>query len=298
MPLPNFLIIGAMKAGTTLLWDVLSQHPDVYMSKLKEPNYFACLSEDTPDLEGVREPIRHLADYQSLFTHAGSAVAIGEASTSYLHTIGTAEHIHQLLPTVKLICVLRNPIERAYSHYLFLARRGLELESSFAAALAQESLRSTQGVPFGRYLAIGQYYQHLQRYLQVFPREQFYICLFEDLTKRPAEIYPEIFDFLGISNIFVPDTTIRRNPSGLPKNRWLDSLISQPNPLRNFIQQRLPRWLYQRITTLRDMNLAKPPLEADLQQRLVEHYRQDIEALEILLERDLTRWLQPTQAKV
>jgi hypothetical protein len=297
MTLPNFLIIGAMKAGTTLLWDVLSQHPDVYMSQVKEPHYFALVSEETPSLEGTQGTIRQLTDYQTLFTAAGSAVAIGEASTSYLHTHGAAEQIYQLLPTAKLICVLRNPIERSYSHYLYLARRGVEPERSFAAALAQESTRISQGVPFGRYLTIGHYHQHLQRYLQLFPREQLYICLFEDLTKRPAEVYPEIFDFLNISNTFLPDTSIRRNPSGVPKNRWLDQLIAQPNPLRNIIQPRLPRWLYQKVTALRDMNLAKPPLDVELQQSLVEHFRQDIESLEELLQRDLTTWVQPTRTK-
>jgi hypothetical protein len=292
MTLPNFLIIGAQKAGTTLLWDVVDQHPEIYMSKRKEIHYFTSLCGNVLALEGDRVSAHDLASYQSFFQASNGAVAIGEASTSYLHTPGVAEQIKKLLPDVKIISVLRNPVERAYSHYLFMVRHGLETEQRFADALAKEEERIAQGVPFGRYRQIGRYYEHLQRYLHCFPREQLHICLFEDLIKRPAETYAEIFDFLGVSKDFVADTSVRRNPSGIPKIRWLDRLISRSNPLRDAIQSHLPRWLYQSITRLRDANLAKPPMEPEVRLLLTDYFRSDIESLQGLLDRDLSKWLQ------
>lgn len=294
MTLPNFFIIGAMKAGTTLLWDVLNQHPDTFMSQRKEPHYFSFLSEGFFALEGARAARMELSTYQALFADSGNALAIGEASTSYLRTPGVAEQIHQLIPAAKLICVLRNPVERAYSHYLWMVRLGIETESTFAAALAQEQSRIRQDSSYGRYLTTGQYHHQLQNYLHLFSREQIFICLLEDLTHKPAETYTQIYDFLGIDNTFVGDMGIRRNPSGRPKSRWLNDLISRPNPLRDFMQPRLPKWLYRQITHLRDANLVKSAVEIELQQRLIEYYRHDVEALQVLLGRDLTQWLRPS----
>jgi hypothetical protein len=292
MTLPNFLIIGAQKAGTTLLWDVVDQHPEIYMSKTKEIHYFTTLCGENLALEGGRASAHDLASYQAFFSESNGALAIGEASTSYLHIPGVAEQIKQLLPNVKLIAVLRNPVERAYSHYLFMVRHGLETEQRFADALAKEEMRIAQGAPFGRYCQIGKYHLHLQNYLRHFSRDQLYVCLFEDLTKKPAETYRSVFDFLGVDREFVADTSVRRNPSGVPKMRWLDRLISQPNPIRNTIQPLLPRWLYQRITRLRDANLAKPPMSPEIKQLLIDYFRSDIESLQKLLDRDLSRWLQ------
>ena len=297
MRLPNFLIIGAMKSGTTVLYDALTQHPQVFMSGIKEPGFF-CVDdhgEVVAALEGAEPYALNLASYRRLFDDAGRAIAIGEASTAYLHTPGTAERIYALIPAAKLICVLRNPIERAYSHFLFLTRKGIENIADFTTALAMEEQRVTQQLPFGHYTRIGFYSQHLQRYFSVFPRAQMGIYFFEDLIKRPDTFYPEVCRFLGVSDEFQPDTTIRRNPSGLPKRKWLNDLISKPNPVRDFVQPRLPRRLYKLATTLRDRNLARPSMPLAARRRLAALYGPEIEALQTLLGRDLSHWLEDVQ---
>src|SRR4051794_34967159 len=111
--LPNFLIIGAAKAGTTSLYHYLRQHPDVYMSTIKEPNYF-CFEEQLPEYA----PVRTLAEYESLFDGASSQPAVGEASTQYLNSAAAPRRIANILPNVRLIVSLRNPADRAYSSYL------------------------------------------------------------------------------------------------------------------------------------------------------------------------------------
>lgn len=291
---PNFVIIGAMKAGTTLLWDVLNQHPDVYMSKRKEPHYFSYLAAGTQPLvlEGANPPVTGATEYAALFDEAGTARAVGEASTSYLHTPGVAELLQARLPNAKLICVLRNPVERAYSHYLFLVRQGVETLPTFAEALDAEETRAAQGLSYGRYTTIGCYHAHLQPYLARFPRRNIHLCLFEDLIRPPEEsYYPTIFRFLEIDPTFRADTSILRNPSGLPKYKWLEALFDRNNPLRRVVEPWLPRRLYRFATTLRDRNLVKPPMPREVRQRLVELFRSDILALQDLMGRDLSSWL-------
>jgi hypothetical protein len=294
MTQPHFMIIGTMKGGTTLLWDALDQHPAVFMSTIKEPHYFSTLAAapGLPALEGDDPLFREQAAYAKLFAEAQPGQLIGEASTSYLHTPGTAAQIYAALPAAKLICILRNPIDRAYSHYLYLVRKGVEDARDFESALAQESARTAAHVPFGRYGFIGLYHQHLREYLRYFAREQIYICRFEELTKQPSVTYPAIFNFLGIDPNFTPDTSVTRNPSGVPKNRWLDALITRPNPVRNFLQPRLPRWLYRKATQLRDQNLTKPTMLPATRASLGAYYQDEIFALGELLEKDLTPWLQ------
>lgn len=291
--LPNFIVIGAMKAGTTILYDALDQHPQVFMSAIKEPYYFCVdeFGETANTLEGANASITNLDEYSRLFAEADKAIAVGEASTAYLHTPGTAERIHDLIPDVKLICMLRDPVERAYSHYLFLIRKGIETEPDFRNAYRREEERIVSNVSFGQYLNIGLYYKHLVRYLCIFPRDQVGIYLFDDLRHDEENFYVDAFSFLQVNPHYRPVTDIQRNPSGIPKNKWLNNLISRPNPVRDFLQPRLPRSLYRLITKLRDKNLSKPALAPDMRRELVTFYREDVEALQLLLDRDLSHWL-------
>ena len=294
-PQPNFFIIGAMKAGTTLLWDVLNQHPQVYMSKRKEPHHFSYLAAGSRPLilEGANPPITDTADYAALFHEAGAARAVGEASTSYLHTPGVAKLLHGAYPDAKLICVLRNPVERAYSHYLFLVRQGVETLPTFAEAIAAEETRAAQGLSYGRYTGIGRYHAHLQPYLTYFAPARVHICLFEDLIRPPGQsYYPIIFNFLEIDPTIQVDTTILRNPSGLPKHKWVEALFSRNNPLRRAIEPWLPRRLYRLATAVRDRNLTKPPMPPEIRRHLQELVRSDILALQEVIGRDLSGWLQ------
>src|SRR3712207_4104321 len=130
MTLPNFLVIGAMKSGTTALYYYLEQHPEIYMSPVKEPNFFS--------QENAADTVTHIGTYEQLFKGASGKKAIGEASHSYLYEPRAAAEIRRYVPKVKLIAILRNPIDRAYSHFLHMVRSGTEPLDDFAQALREE----------------------------------------------------------------------------------------------------------------------------------------------------------------
>src|SRR3712207_6354190 len=133
MTMPNFLIIGAMKSGTTALYYYLEQHPEIYMSPVKEPNFFS-----SQEQENAADAVTDIGTYQHLFRGVSGEKAIGEASHSYLYEPGAAAEIRRYLPEAKLIAILRNPIDRAYSHFLHMVRSGTEPLDDFAQALQEE----------------------------------------------------------------------------------------------------------------------------------------------------------------
>ena len=142
MTMPNFLIIGANKAGTTSIYSYLKQHPQIYMSPVKEPMFFTLEGKNIDRTEVSRQitlktAVNDIEDYQALFQGVSNEKAIGEASTAYLHCPWCAERIKQYIPDVKLIAILRDPIERAYSNYLMYVRWGLET-LDFPEAVRQE----------------------------------------------------------------------------------------------------------------------------------------------------------------
>jgi len=293
MPWPNFLIIGAMKSGTTALYFFLKQHPQVFVSPIKEPNYFIAGGEATfPQIEGARRNISDLDTYLELFNGASEAVAIGEASHSYLYYSQAIERIRADIPDVRLICILRNPAERAYSHFLFHVRDGREQIKDFSQAIREEENRISSGCQFGHYLRRGFYFQQLQKYFAVFPSNQIYVCLYDDLITEPVYLIQKIYQFLGIDSSFTPEVTTRRNPSGIPKNQLIHNLLVKPNPVKSFLQPLLPQRIYRIATTWRDRNLIKPEMPADLKQELIRLYRDDILQLQDLIRRDLSCWLQ------
>jgi hypothetical protein len=201
MPLPNFLIIGAPKAGTTALYEYLQQHPAVFMSHPKEPHFFTYQPDHWPAWA-----IRHRADYEHLFASAGDAQAIGEASTWYLYSRHAAQAIRQAIPQVKLIALLRQPVDRAYASYGFRQQCGWEDLATFEQAIQHEPQRIAQGMPWDyHYLQAGFYSQQLQRYFDHFDRGQIRVVLQEDLKTDASGVVRSLFRFLEIDDQ-VPST--------------------------------------------------------------------------------------------
>jgi hypothetical protein len=290
------LIIGAAKAGTTALCDYLKQHPQIFISAIKEPHFFAFQGE-TIDFQGPgdrnthQQTVTDLATYQSLFELGAGKVAIGEGSTTYLYSPKAPERIHATLPAVKLVAVLRNPVDRAYASYLHLIRDGQERLMDFAEALQAEETRIQENwMPLWHYQQRGFYYQQLCRYYDLFKSEQLKIYLYEDLSRDPEGLLKDLFDFLGVDNTFVPDMSTKFNVSGVPKNQLLHQLLTQANPIKKLLKPLLPSQMRQNI---RLGNLEKPQLPPEIRQRLIETYQEDILQLQNLIERDLSSWLQP-----
>ncbi len=300
MTLPNFLIIGAGKAGTTSVYEYLKQHPEVFVSAIKEPNFFVYAGQNPLVVQRSPEtdfPVRTLADYRALFRDAAGARAIGEASPKYLLDPRAAERIRHHLPEVRLIVMLRHPAERAYSSYSMYVRDRLE-RRSFAQAIADEDLGIEDAAPrFGQkcYVAGGYFARQLRVYLGLFDRAQIAIHLFEDLEADAVGLMRRLFGFLEVADGFVPDTRLRHNSSRRPRN-WLLRPLLHKSILTRSARRVLPDPLRRRAEAIqvawRDRSAqAAPSMPREIRAGLVARYRDDILELQDLLGRDLTHWL-------
>jgi len=296
MSMPNFLIIGAAKAGTTSLYYYLQQHPQIFMSALKEPKFFALdgspLNFQGPSQHINHESVNNIEDYKALFADVRDEIAIGEASPLYLYCPEAPQRIQATLPDAKLIVILRDPVERAFSSFSHLLREGYET-LSFEAALKEEDKRiQERWAPLWYYIDKGFYYQQLRRYYDLFNSQNIKIYLFEDLCKNPVALVQDVYDFLGVDKSFVPDLT-KRNVSGVPKNKALQNLLSRDNPIKSalkiFIPSSMRKSLYRELKT---RNLGdKPALSPEAKAQLRELYREDISNLQELIGIDLSSWL-------
>jgi hypothetical protein len=307
MTLPNFLVIGAAKAGTTSLEAYLRQHPDIFLnSTFKELRFFAYDGQPPSyagpgDVESNEHTITTLRAYEAQFERASGRKAIGEVSPVYLYSERAPERIEHYIPDVKLIAVLRNPVERAYSHYMHLRRDRRESEESFARALALEDDRIRKRWEWSwHYRRVGLYHAQLERYLERFDRSQIRIFLYDDFQKDPGGMTRDVFRFLGVDDTFVPDTSVRFNVTGLPRSRSFPSalmkgrqfLLDKLTPIQPYIPSTLWRGGGTMIWALYNANFAKPPLGDDVRGDLVDYFRADVRRLETLIGSDLSHWLE------
>ncbi|HEV8172035.1 MAG TPA: sulfotransferase domain-containing protein [Actinoplanes sp.] len=204
MPLPDFLIAGVPKAGTTALHAALSPHPGLYLSKVKEPKFF--LSDGPPPAEGgpgdvqtYQEHVWRRADYEALFAPAPAGTLRGEATPFYLYDLAAHDRIKNLTPNAKLILLLRDPVDRAHSNWTHLWNAGLEPEPDFLTACRAEEERKAAGwADFWHYIGLGRYGRQVQHLYEVFPREQVLLLRYRDLKDAPAATLDRVCDFLGV----------------------------------------------------------------------------------------------------
>jgi len=275
MTLPNFLIIGAARSGTTSLYHYLRQHPDVFMSPIKEPNYYT----DEDNLLDM-PAIRSRTAYEALFAEAKGERAIGEASVRYLNAVAGIDRIHADLPGVRLIALLRQPADRAWSSSMGRFATGRETRSP------EEALK-----PGSYAFETSRYYPRLRRYYDRFPRRQIKVILFEDLAANPQEVLRDVFGFLDVDPGFIADTGIRHNAGVAPRSKFLNRLAD--SGLR-FFRPIVPRWFLSRglgVRLRRPILRAPEPMSPELRRRLTDLYRDDIVATGELIGRDLSHWL-------
>lgn len=298
MPLPNFLIIGAAKSGTTSLYHYLRQHPDVFMPEVKEPGFFAFKGQEMtfagPEGRVANEeglPYNQFDAYESLFDELDDETAVGEASVVYLYSERAPRLIHEHVPDARLIAVLRNPVERAYSHYLM--ERGRDQEPlSFEDALAREPERIEQGYGIEwRYQSFGMYCDQIKRYLDYFPRRQMRIFLFRDLKNRPREVVRDIYSFLDVDPTFFPDTEQQHNVSSVPQSQTLYRLIHSDSFISSTAKRILPDSVRTALRSfIRSANATRPEMSASTYRTLQSKYQGQIDCLEDLLDLDLGHW--------
>lgn len=292
--MPNFLIIGAAKGGTTSLYHYLDQHPQIYMSPVKEPRFFALEGEQlnfqNPDQVINHTSVTTLSEYYQLFEGVTDEIAVGEASPLYLYSERAVERIAHYVPEAKLIAILRNPVDRAYSCYKHL----IALEPfSFAEALNEEEDRIRQNwAHLWHYRQGGYYYKQLKRYFDTFDKHRIKIYLFDDLKAKPLDVVQDVFSFLRVDDTFVPDLTYR-NVSNNPKIKVLQNTTNGQSRLRSFSRKVLPKWLRSGFAKrVRGWNSKEfVPMPEDVRLQLIEDYREDIVNLQDLIGLNLSHWL-------
>lgn len=284
----NFICIGAQKAGTTTLADILSAHPDICIPPIKETKYFL-FDADYAKGKGF---------YDQYFNNYRSQQAVGEFDPDYMLFPFTAQRIADTLgKDVKIIVVLRNPADRAYSHFLMTKRKGLE-PHDFEAALGVESERKadikTQKIY--AYLERGMYGRQLDVFLNVFPRENFLFLVFEpDFLQNRAATVHKVQEFLGVP-VRDLDINVHSNEAGEPINESLNELVRKPNFAKRVLKAILPlkairKWMRKAFIKKNMQKATAPKLGDEVRQKLIASYFiEDIHLTEKLTGRDLSVW--------
>jgi len=310
--MPNFFLAGAPKAGTTSLYHVLSQHPDIFMSPVKEPTFFAeeARAENmVPYLQAtvrqqerevrealkggisgnsVRGVVSRWEDYVQLFAGVTHERAIGEASVTYLWSGTAVPRIVQMNPAARFLVILRNPAERAFSQYLHYVSDG-HVSCSFGEHVSRSLRHDRRMSTHHPFLEFGMYGEQLERLYRLVPRAQVGVWLYEDTLRDPSAFHREVFRFLGVDESFVPNAQKRYHQMEIPRQLHVARLLKRSGawtPLRAAVSGRWRRALkaafYRRPGALR--------MGAEDRKLLCDLYCDDISKLEALLGRDLSAW--------
>ena len=288
--LPTFVVIGAMRAGTTSLYAHFREHPEIFVSPEKETDYFSLgdLRKDEPPRERPRRAST-LSAYQESFRGSSWAKARGEASPSYLfHGLRSAPRMSAIIPEAKLICVLRDPIDRAYSHFGLNRKFGLEPLADFESAIAAEREPERAGMQRFAYLGASRYHEDLRAFASRFPPAQLRVLRFEEFRRDPAATMRQLYDFIGVDPGFVPDVAVRHNRSGEHRASLLRQALRRMPRLRRAVLRRLSPRLGSRFADL--VLHPQPPLAREVRRRLLEGFSDEVRGLERLLGWDLSAW--------
>jgi Sulfotransferase family len=279
---PNLFIVGAAKAGTTSLWWYLAQHPDVFMTPMKEPHYFSHI-HPSRRLAMFYDHIEDERAYLHLFAGAGDAPVVGEASTSYLWDPGSAERIHAAVPDARIVIVLRDPVERAWSHYWNDVAEGFETRP-FLKAVRQELAD-----PPGRwgdtsvYVSAGFYADAVERYLRLFGPDKVKVLFFQSFTADPRGTLADLFSWLGVDPGVAASAELEpRNSFKKPRNGLTEQLL-RSFQLRRRMWGVVPLRFHQPLRNLLVKSGTKPKMDPPTMKMLSAIYADDQRRLEDLL---------------
>lgn len=301
MGLPDFLVIGAPKAGTTALHAALARHPELYLCPIKEPKFFLCDGEPPHhtgpgDRHSDHEWVWQRDRYEALFDLAPPGVLEGESTPLYLADPAAHRRIRTALPDVRLVAVLRDPVDRAYSNWAHLWADGLEPLGDFVAACGREGQRQADGwAPFWRYIGLGRYGEQLRELYSVFPRDRVLVLRYRDLVEEPATTLDTVCEFLGVSQgvlTEIPTANVGTYVAPSRMNRALQATsragasVGSHLPPQVWRKASVPlRWALQRQPRHR------PELTIEQRQQLVGRFADDVKLLEELTGWQLDEWL-------
>jgi hypothetical protein len=283
--LPDFLILGAMRSGTTSLYHYLKQHPEIFMPSLKEPHFFSYFGKPVSPLPSyIRSAPWNLEDYLTLFESAMNGQLIGEASVSYLYYYReTIENIKRVYrdnySQLKCIAILRNPVERAWSLYVLRRQGGWEADFfKFAQQLEMPSHQSD----YYNFIRSGMYSEQVKAYRKNFPYIRFF--MFEEFKANTDRVVKECLDFLGVDNIVLPGNINKvYNFAGIPKNRLFSpiyDILFRENAFKSLIKPLIPSGIRLKIKTdLGKKIIKKEKIPTDVKKYLRNKFDQDLNLL-------------------
>jgi len=292
--LPNFLCIGAPKSGTTSLYDVLKQHKDVFVPSFKEPHFF---DFDESWNKGVEW-------YQSSYYAKANNQCIGDFTPTYLSNDLAPVRIQEVLGNqVKFLVILRNPVDRAYSHYLHTQRDQHE-NLSFTEALEEEEQRLCNYRDENDYIGIirfayqeqGMYAKQLARYFKLFDKKQFYITTFDDFVSKQEQVIKEICAFLGLQDQEGMQYVLQSNKSSEARSVVLKNVLKKSSTIKKVAKWLVPSFVIRQklrnyIQALNNKSIDKKNLsEIDRKNCYQRFFKQEIQSLEDLLSINLTHW--------
>jgi hypothetical protein len=272
---PNFFILGAAKCGTTTLYAYLKRHPDIFMSRVKEPTFFC------EGFQVVKDPI----EYFELFDGVKDERVIGEASHAYFSNPSSARVLKALFPEAKFVVILRNPADRAYSLYHHMRRKGDEKTASFEKALALEEERFAsedfrnhcpQYLYNFLYFRSGLFGEQVERYFSLFDRAQFHVMKLEYLRTKPLEALKGVTRFLDISTDFTPGERVRNEGAVTARYPFIQYLWNHNVKRPEFVR----KLGFKILSKVNFMGI--PPIRPETRATLLERYESDQEKLKTL----------------
>ena len=299
---PDFFLIGAPKAGTSALHAALRQHPGLYLSPVKEPKYYLCGDSPPPTYKGPgdahsnQEWIWQRERYLDLFKDAPAGALTGESTPFYLYNRDARRRIAVDRPDAKLIAVLRDPVDRAYSNWMHLWMDGLEPRADIVEAVRREQRRIDAGwAPFWHYQGLGMYGRQIADLLDHFPREQLLLLRYRDMVDSPTATLDHVFDFLG-----VPPAEIREIPRDNtrpfvhdgPRAKAIGPVIRIGATLGQFLPPRVWRSASKPLvgSLHRGGRPERPKLTPAQRDALLEPHLPDIELLEKVTGESYADW--------
>jgi hypothetical protein len=303
--IPDFLIIGAGKSGTTSLDTYLKQHPDIFIPTVKEPNFYGYETVSIEDFNGDEDEIGHyrrsvtdLQDYLNLFENAQPRQVKGETSNTYMYHEKAPARIKYYNESMKLIAVLRQPAGRLYSRFLHLARENKRPTENFSDCLNKDTIWWQRN----DLIKEGFYFKNLSPFYALFPKENIKVYLYEEFNEHPQVVLKDIYNFLNVKPDFETDVSIKYNQSGFIKNKLLDKIYGSKGIVNQTVKAILPNTIFKKLkenvilqrglNDLRSGNLARPKMDPEVKRKLLhEVYKTDILKLQELIGKDLSSWL-------
>ncbi len=303
MALPDFFVAGVPKAGTTALHAALAQHPELYMSAVKEPKFF--LTDGPPPEQGgpgdattYAEHVWRRPDYEALFDPAPAGTLRGESTPFYLYNQAAQRRIRALVPHARMIVVLRDPIERAHSNWTHLWSAGLDPIDDFLRACAAEDRRAAAGwADFWHYKRLGLYGAQLQHLYSVFPAAQVLLFRYRELLEDRAGVLDRICSFLGISQGLIsdlPKENVTAHPDLTRRHRYLSALLRAGSAITSALPGHPAKAVIDKLEgSLQRGAAPRRPLTWAQRQALIPFFEADVRLLGELTGEDFTGWLGP-----